>query len=109
MGYDGSAVEWSTPHAISVDANGTIMISEDVGLASERATPWCSGVPALLDGEILNGIDDNGNGLSDEPGLCFTRSGSLLTIRFTLGGPDSRGYTSNSHLDDACALQKLVR
>jgi len=91
LGYGESAVEWSTPHAIAVDANGVITISEDVGLASERATPWCSGVPALLEGEILNGIDDNGNGLSDEPGLCFTRTGSLLTIRFTLEGQTPEG------------------
>ena len=38
-----------------------------------------------LEGEIGNNlIDDNGNGLVDEAGLCFDLDGERLNIRLTL-------------------------
>lgn len=43
-----------------------------------------TGVAEYLDGETANSTDDNGNGLVDEPGLCFERVGSTITIRLTL-------------------------
>jgi hypothetical protein len=84
LGYDGTQTVLSAPCEIGVDANGSIVFTEDVGLPGERAVPWVRGTAALLEGEVLNVADDNGNGLNDEPGLCFTLDGRLLTIRFTL-------------------------
>jgi prepilin-type N-terminal cleavage/methylation domain-containing protein len=57
---------------------------EDLGLAGERTLVICRGVPDLLEGELLNNLDDNGNGLVDEPGLCFAFEDGALTIRLTL-------------------------
>ncbi len=83
LGYQGQQTVWSTPNRLSL-AGGSITLTENQGLGNERATQWCSGVTPMLEGEILNGVDDNGNGLIDEPGLCFERAGALVTIRFTL-------------------------
>jgi hypothetical protein len=64
---------------------------EDAGLPSERTVTWARGVAARLEGEIANGIDDNGNGLVDEPGLCFQLEGDALTVRVTVVGRDPAG------------------
>jgi hypothetical protein len=41
-----------------------------------------SGVAEMTAGEIAgNGIDDNGNGLVDEPGLCFAWDADALVVR----------------------------
>lgn len=65
-------------------ADDTLEWVEDLGLASERTLVICRGVPDLLEGELLNNLDDNGNGLVDEPGLCFAFEDDALTIRMTL-------------------------
>ena len=41
-------------------------------------------VAALLEGELANGVDDNGNGLIDEAGFCVSREGENLTVRLSL-------------------------
>ncbi len=48
----------------------------------------CDAVRPLAEGEKPNGIDDNGNGLVDEPGLSFELSGRTLTIRLTVERKD---------------------
>jgi hypothetical protein len=46
---------------------------------------WARDVSDLLEGEIENDADDNGNGLVDERGLSFEidDTGNVLTIRLT--------------------------
>jgi hypothetical protein len=43
-----------------------------------------------MEGEVMNNLDDNGNGLVDESGLCFTFEDNTVTVRLTLEaeGPD---------------------
>jgi hypothetical protein len=47
-----------------------------------------------MEGELANGIDDNGNGVIDEKGLCFVVEGNRVTIRLTIDkpGPDGKHY-----------------
>ncbi len=45
-------------------------------------------VTPMLEGEEANGMDDNGNGLIDEQGLCFVVDGKTVTVRLTA---ESRG------------------
>ena len=45
---------------------------------------WTSLVSPYLEGEIPNGMDDNGNGLIDEKGLSFVVDRNAVTIRLTL-------------------------
>ena len=40
----------------------------------------------LLEGELANGLDDNGNGLIDENGAAFARDGRDLRLYLTLEG-----------------------
>jgi prepilin-type N-terminal cleavage/methylation domain-containing protein len=63
---------------------GMVVLTEDVGLVSQRSTVVVRGVARYLEGETGNGLDDNANGLVDEPGFCVSRSGRTLTIRLTL-------------------------
>lgn len=84
-GYGSTEVGWSTPQRVEFDAAaGRLMLTRDPGLPSESEIPWGSGVPALLEGELANGLDDNGNGLIDEPGFCVVREGDVLVVRLTM-------------------------
>ena len=63
---------------------------DNAGTADERLTVLTHWVREYLEGEIPNGKDDNGNGLVDEPGLCFDVIGEVWTIRLTLERRDSK-------------------
>ena len=74
-----------------VDNDGDGMIDEgmvvrrvDFGGAGERSETIARGVPELLAGETANGLDDNGNGLVDEPGFVVVFDGSVVTVRLTV-------------------------
>jgi hypothetical protein len=58
---------------------------ENPGAPQERRVVWSNLVRDLLEGEEVNGIDDNANGLIDEDGLSFTVDGSRITVRLSLG------------------------
>jgi len=84
--------EWIDPERILYDpVAGEVRWIEHPGLADELVTLRCRGVAPLLEGEIANGLDDNGNGLRDEPGFCLVLEGDVLTARLTLQGTDAKG------------------
>jgi hypothetical protein len=62
---------------------GEVVVTHDVGLASQRETVLVRRVPELLDGEAANGSDDNGNGLADEAGFVVARVGNSVTLWLT--------------------------
>lgn len=100
-GYDGKSWTWSSPRRIEFDVlDGTLGWNEDQGLPSQTRTVWARNVPALLEGETLNGADDNGNGLIDEAGFCVTREGDLLVLRLTVerDGPLDGGQSRTTEL-----------
>jgi hypothetical protein len=91
-GYDGSGLAWSEPRRIELDvASGRLRWLQNPGEPSEQESGMAFGIPSLLEGETLNGLDDNGNGLIDEAGFCVTREGSLLVLRLTLQREPSGG------------------
>lgn len=61
-----------------------LVLTRDVGLASERSITLCAGVARWLEGETSNAADDNGNGLVDESGFNVQRTGDLLSVRLTI-------------------------
>ncbi|MBI5364975.1 MAG: prepilin-type N-terminal cleavage/methylation domain-containing protein [Planctomycetes bacterium] len=73
--------------------DGVIVLTRDVGLATETRTVLARGVREYLEGETPNGLDDNANGLVDERGLAFVLVGDQLTIRITLVARDDNGAT----------------
>ena len=93
LGVDENGnVVWSDPESIGLDVNGTkVLWRENPGDPDERKVAWCNTVRDFLQGEILNGVDDNGNGLSDEQGLTFTLFRDACTIRLSLERPSEDG------------------
>lgn len=96
LGYqDGEAV-WSDPERIQREEGAAqITWSKNPGAPEEQHVVWTKWVREYMDGEVLNGIDDNDNGLIDEKGLSFTIDGDLVTIRLTLEkiAPDGHPVT----------------
>ena len=109
-GYDtaAGAITWSQPisyewrldpresdNGIDDDNDGRIDEGRVVRITQNAAgvqeeTVLIEKVAHYLEGEKANGIDDNGNGLVDEQGLSFDLQGSVLYIRLTLEGVDSK-------------------
>ncbi len=87
LGLDASGeVVWGDPEKIELSEPQTQVIwRENPDEAEERRVVWCNTVSPFLEGETPgNGLDDNGNGLIDEEGLCFSLDGDRVTIRLTL-------------------------
>lgn len=87
LGLEDGEVVWSDPEQISL-GDGAIEWRENPGAAEERRAVWTTLVSPLLEGEEINGVDDNGNGLIDEDGLSFVLEGQRIVIRLTLRRPE---------------------
>jgi len=91
MGLEDGEVVWSDPEAISLEDGSKVSWAENPGAADERRVVWTNLVSPLLEGEVVNGVDDNGNGLIDEDGLSFVLEGNRVLIRLTLRRPELDG------------------
>ncbi|MFT5285371.1 MAG: hypothetical protein ACI8TQ_001534 [Planctomycetota bacterium] len=95
---------------LGVNEDGEIILDdpEKIGLSEDESqvlwmknpdTPeetrvaWCNVVRPFMEGELMNGDDDNGNGVVDEKGLSFVVRDSAVTIRLSLERPISGGET----------------
>lgn len=66
--------EHGDPERIAWEAHeslGRVLWTTAPDLPEERTLVWSKAVPPLSLGELPNGLDDNENGLADEPGLVF--------------------------------------
>ncbi len=78
------------PDGVDNDGNGLVdegrvVWVQNYNLANERTSILTNWVSEALEGEILgNAVDENGNGLTNEGGLCFTSEGDSVTVRLTL-------------------------
>lgn len=92
LGVQNGEVVWGDPQWVGL-ANGNRQIAwrERPDQLDERRVVWCNIVRPFLEGELQNGIDDNGNGLIDEKGLSFSLEGERVTIRLTLERIDEQG------------------
>jgi hypothetical protein len=92
LGLEGGQVVWSSPEEIHLDDSRTeIEWRENPDAAGERHVVWTKLVSPLLEGEVVNGVDDNENGLVDEDGLSFVIEGERVIIRLTLRRPEVGG------------------
>lgn len=75
LGYEDDAFVESDPERISwepgLDGSGRLVWSQNPDDPNERRVIWSNSVPTLQRGELDNEVDDNSNGLDDEPGLAF--------------------------------------
>jgi len=92
LGLEDGVLVWSDPEEIRLDGNA-VEWRENPGAAEERRVTWTNLVSPLLAGELVNGVDDNGNGLVDEDGLSFVLDGDSVRIRLTLQRPEVVGGT----------------
>ncbi|MCP3917478.1 MAG: prepilin-type N-terminal cleavage/methylation domain-containing protein [bacterium] len=84
---DLERIQWTRKPGVP----GRVMWIENPGLANERHVVWSNWVPAVYQDEILNGNDDNGNGIADETGLAFDIDGPEVNIHLTVERLDPNG------------------
>ncbi len=70
--------------------DGVLVFTRDVGGNQQRVV-LCRNVAELLEGELANGADDNGNGVRDEAGFNVHRVGDVLFVRLSVQEPMETG------------------
>jgi len=87
---DGDPFE-GVPERIEFDSQGgRIVWKRAPDSPDEMENVWTRWVPGMQEGESFNGVDDNGNGLTDEEGLAFNRDQEQILVRLTLEREDSK-------------------
>jgi hypothetical protein len=77
---------------IAMDDEATrVFWARNPGLGTEHRVIWTNMVRPFLEGEVMNGVDDNGNGLVDEHGLSFDIDRNAVTIRLSMERRSSDG------------------
>jgi len=85
LGIQDGEVVWSDPEQVALEElDHEVFWSQNPGAETERRVVWTRLVAPFLEGELPNGMDDNGNGLIDEKGLSFVVDRDAVTIRLTL-------------------------
>jgi hypothetical protein len=85
LGVEDGEVVWSDPEKIALqEESGAVYWSQNEGELNERRVVWANTVSEMLEDELMNGVDDNGNGLVNELGLAFVLDDRSVTIRLSL-------------------------
>lgn len=109
LGFEDGAAVWADPEQIALDADDEEVVwSENPGAAEERSVVWTKYVSPLMEGEIFNGDDDNGNGLIDEEGLSFVIDGNAVTVRVTLRRLDRHGNPVSVNRETTVTCRNLM-
>jgi len=82
-----------------------LVLTRHSNTVNAQSVVLCSGIPRYLEGEVPNGLDDNGNGLLDEPGFTVSRVGDLLTIRLTVQVPLGGGRVDTTTVQTSITLR----
>jgi prepilin-type N-terminal cleavage/methylation domain-containing protein len=112
VGVSGAAPVWGNPVRIALtpapedpadnrdnDSDGLVdecvlTLTRNVGSVGQTSFLLCTQVSERAEGELPNGIDDNGNGLIDEAGFSIQRIGTMLTVRITVEEPGEGGTST---------------
>ena len=85
MGVEDGVAVWSDPEVIGLSPEtGQVYWGQNVGEVNERVVVWANTVSEMLEDELMNGVDDNGNQLVNELGLAFSLDDRSVTIRLSL-------------------------
>lgn len=87
---------------------GMIVLTRNVGAANELRLVLCKRVREMMVGELVNGADDNGNGVRDERGFNLQRVGGLLLIRLCVEDRSPTGATSNRSVQTNVRLRNTL-
>lgn len=82
-----------------------VVLTENFGQIDERRVVLVNGVREFLEGELPDGVDNNGNGIEDERGLCFEIQDDALVIRLTLLGLQPEGGVTLRTLETVVGLR----
>jgi prepilin-type N-terminal cleavage/methylation domain-containing protein len=105
LGVQDGEVILSDPEQISGEGV-QVFWKQNPGLPEERRVAWCNTVRPVMWKEIGgNLLDDNGNGLSDEPGLSFTLHRDAVTIRLCLERPGKDGTAITQEVETVVTLR----
>ncbi len=85
LGIEDGKVLWSDPEEIAQQGEKVVWRS-NLATERERQITWTNLAAQFLEGEIQNGMDDNGNGLIDERGFSIDIRGGYATVRLTACG-----------------------
>lgn len=99
LGFEDGAVVWSPGRRIAHQNGHEVSWRENPGELDERHATWTRAAKELLEGEVQNGVDDNGNGLIDERGLSFDVQGRMVAIRVTIEKPGPDGTLNTKTLE----------
>ena len=106
LGIQDGEVVWSDPEQIALSEldDSQLFWTRNPEAAEERRIVWTNAVAPFLEGELPNGMDDNGNGLIDEKGLSFVVERDAVTIQLTLErvGPDGQRFTKTVETTVTC-------
>ena len=106
LGLQDGEVVWSDPEKIALSEldDSQLFWTRNPDAPEERRIVWTNMVAPYLEGELPNGMDDNGNGLIDEKGLSFVVERNAVTIRLTLErmGPDGQRFTKTVETTVTC-------
>ena len=109
LGIDDGEVVWGEPEEVALEeARRQVYWSDAPDDAENRRVIWCNLVAPYLEGEIPNGIDDNGNGLIDEKGLSFTIEGQAIAMKLTLEKARSDGTVMTSTVETVVTCRNMV-
>ncbi len=85
LGVEDGEIVWGDPEVIGLAPDpAQLFWARNENTPDEQIVIWTRAVSELLQDELLNGSDDNVNGLTDESGLTFDVDGDSVTIRLTL-------------------------
>jgi prepilin-type N-terminal cleavage/methylation domain-containing protein len=91
LGVENGQQIWSDPERIElVIETGQIVNTRTSALGNEQRIVWSNHATEMLEGELANEEDDNGNGLMDERGLAFDVDRGQVAIRLTLRRVDTK-------------------
>ncbi len=99
VGLDDGEVVWSDPELITLENGRRVVWLANPNEEGERRVVWSNLVRSLLEGETVNGVDDNDNGLVDEEGLSFVIDGNRVTIRLSLARMGDNGEIATYTVD----------
>jgi hypothetical protein len=106
LGVQDGEVVWGDPEEIALSGQDSQVVwSQNKGQPEERHVVWSNVVRPYLEGEVLNGVDDNDNGLIDEKGLMFTLQGNRVTIRLSLQRAQSTGTVLTQSVETSVTLR----
>lgn len=92
LGLENGQVVWGDPELVGLSASGRqVFWSQNPDARETARIVWSQIAAPYLEGELPNGMDDNGNGLIDEKGLSFEVDRDAVRIRLTLESLDSDG------------------